>query len=590
MEKRILLAFTLSFLVFVAYMRLFAPQRPEEIPVQYPETVEGEPAERPTQDRVDSERVSPRPDAPQLLAEVEEPIVADIRTAELEREITVDTSLYRAVLSNRGARLTSFVLKDHVDEEGAPYEMVAQEATRRLDLYPLDIDLDSEEQTARVMEALFEVSTSQKTVRDGESGGVEFLWADGRGLEVIKALRFKGGSYRIDVDVTVRQAGTELRKRILYGPGVGEESRTGTYVQPDKGIIKAGQGQELDFFDAGDVEDGVGASVGVGAIGVSSHYFTALMLPPPGSGYEARLSVNTLEPEDGESKPRDFITAALDVPNSPATFELYIGPKEHDRLARLRPGLEGPGLEYVIEYGSWLKYLALPLRKGLLWIHGFVGNYGWSIVLLTVLINVALIPLKHYSYVSMRKMQKLSPQIKKINERYKKLKPRDPKQQEKNKEVMALYKEHGVNPMSGCLPMLLMIPFFFAFYRLLMVSIELRHAPFALWIQDLSIYDPYFVLPILMGVTQIAIQKMSPQTSADPMQAKMMMFMPVMFIFILAWAPAGLVLYWFANNLVSIGQQTITNRWMKNGKQSGEAQKPGGGKSGKSKKKAGSRS
>jgi YidC/Oxa1 family membrane protein insertase len=138
--------------------------------------------------------------------------------------------------------------------------------------------------------------------------------------------------------------------------------------------------------------------------------------------------------------------------------------------------------------------------------------------------------------------------------------------------------------------MLLMIPFFFAFYRLLMVSIELRHAPFALWIQDLSIYDPYFVLPILMGVTQIAIQKMSPQTSADPMQAKMMMFMPVMFIFILAWAPAGLVLYWFANNLVSIGQQTITNRWMKNGKQSGEAQKPGGGKSGKSKKKAGSRS
>jgi YidC/Oxa1 family membrane protein insertase len=401
---------------------------------------------------------------------------------------------------------------------------------------------------------------------------------------VVKKLRFKGGTYRIDVDISARQGGTELRKKILYGPGVGEKSRTGTYVQPDKGVVKAGQ--ELAFFDAGDVEDGEGAvSVGVGAVGVSSHYFAALMIPPSGSGYGARLSVDKLEPEDVESSPRDYITAALDVPNSPATFELYIGPKEHDRLAQL-----GPGMEHVIEYGSWMKYMALPLRKGLLWINGYVGNFGWSIVFLTILINVALVPLKHHSYVSMRKMQKLSPQIKKIQERYKKVKPTDPKAQDKNKEIYALYKEHNVSPMSGCLPMLLMIPFFFAFYRLLMVSIELRHAPFALWIQDLSIYDPYFVLPILMGVTQIAIQKMSPQTSADPMQAKMMMFMPVLFIFILAWAPAGLVLYWFVNNLVSIGQQTVTNRWMKKGNQSSEAQKPGGAKSGKSKKKASSRS
>jgi YidC/Oxa1 family membrane protein insertase len=290
--------------------------------------------------------------------------------------------------------------------------------------------------------------------------------------------------------------------------------------------------------------------------------------------------MDTLEPEDAEAKPRNLITAALDVPNTVATFELFIGPKEHERLAQL-----GPGLEHVIEYGSWMKYMALPLRKGLLWIHGFVGNYGWSIVLLTVLINIVLIPLKHHSYVSMRKMQKLSPQIKKIQERFKKLKPTDPKQQDKNKEVYALYKEHNVSPMSGCLPMVLMIPFFFAFYRLLMVSIELRHAPFAFWIQDLSTNDPYFVLPVLMGVTQVGIQRMSPQTSADPVQAKMMMFMPVLFIFILAWAPAGLVLYWFVNNLVSIGQQTVTNRYIKNEKKGGDSQKSGGGKSRKNKNK-----
>lgn len=582
MEKRILLAFTLSFVVFVVYMRLFAPQRPGDIPVQYPETAEQPRIDTQPQDREVTEEVSPKPAEPRLEAEGQAPIDAEMRAADSEREITVDTSLYRAVLSNRGANLRSFVLKDHVDEEGRQYEMIPQEGTRRLGQHPLDIDLDSEEQTERLKDALFESSTYGITVRDEEGGEVEFIWADGRGLEVVKKLRFKGGSYRIDVEITVRRAGTELGKKVVYGPGVGEESRAGTYVQPDKGIIRAGQ--ELEFFDAGKIEDGKGAGVDVAAVGVSSHYFAALMVPPA-SGYGARLSMNRLEPEGGEGQTRNLITAALDVPNTPAAFELYIGPKEHDRLANLRPGME-----HVIEYGSWMKYLALPLRTALLWIHNFVGNYGWSIVLLTILINVVLIPLKHHSYVSMRKMQKLAPQVKKIQEKYKKLKPTDPRQQEKNKETYALYKEHNVSPMSGCLPMVLMIPFFFAFYRLLMVSIELRHAPFALWIQDLSTNDPYFVLPILMGATQIGIQKMSPQTSADPVQAKIMMFMPVMFIFILAWAPAGLVLYWFVNNLVSIGQQTLTIRLMKKENAGRDSEKSGGGKSRKGKKKADSKS
>jgi YidC/Oxa1 family membrane protein insertase len=162
----------------------------------------------------------------------------------------------------------------------------------------------------------------------------------------------------------------------------------------------------------------------------------------------------------------------------------------------------------------------------------------------------------------MRKMQKLAPQIQRIRDRYKKVKPTDPRYQQMNQEIMTLYKEHKVNPVSGCLPMLLMIPFFFAFYRLLMASIELRHAPFLLWIQDLSQFDPYFVLPILMGVSQIAIQRMTPQTTVDPVQAKIMQFMPIMFTFILAKAPAGLVLYWFSNNLVSMVQQVVTNRWL----------------------------
>jgi YidC/Oxa1 family membrane protein insertase len=205
------------------------------------------------------------------------------------------------------------------------------------------------------------------------------------------------------------------------------------------------------------------------------------------------------------------------------------------------------------------------LRAGLIALYERVGNWGWAIVLLTLVINLLLVPLKHYSFVSMRKMQKLAPQIQRIKDRYKKVKPTDPRYQQMNQEIMGLYKEHKVNPVSGCLPMLLMIPFFFAFYRLLMASIELRQAPFLLWIHDLSQFDPYFVLPILMGASQLVIQHMTPQTTVDPVQAKILKLMPIMFTFILAWAPAGLVLYWFSNNIVSMVQQILTNKWLSRG-------------------------
>lgn len=593
MEKRILLAFTLSFVVFVVYMRMFAP-RPEDIPIRYPEAETTAPAEREAEESLAGPQ---REEVKKLESRVEEAVEGEVVRASAELSIEIETPLYRAVVSNRGGNLRSFILKHYQNEVDGPYEMVPQEGSRRLGSYPLDMDLESPEATERVHDALFQTSSDPSYLLYGRSGSpgqnlrlgeeesatLEFVWADGRGLEVMKRIGFHGSLYVLDVQVTAKQNGNEIRKRLLYGPGVGDVSRTGSYAQPDKGIIRVGE--EIRFYAAGDIDDGEGASVDVAAVGVASHYFAGLMMPPRGSGYGARLTKQSLEPENGNGKKRDYITAALEVPAEALSLHLFIGPKEHDRLAAL-----APGMERVIDYGSWMRYLALPLRSALLWIHEYVGNFGWSIVALTILINVALIPLKHHSYVSMRKMQKLAPQIKKIQERYKKLKPTDPRQQDKNREVMELYRAHNVSPVSGCLPMLLMIPFFFAFYRLLMVSIELRHAPFLLWIKDLSTYDPYFILPILMGVTQIAIQKMSPQTSADPVQGKIMMMMPVMFIFILAWAPAGLVLYWFVNNLVSIGQQTITNRLLDEQRSGEDATDRAGGKSRKSKKKAVTRS
>ena len=204
-------------------------------------------------------------------------------------------------------------------------------------------------------------------------------------------------------------------------------------------------------------------------------------------------------------------------------------------------------------------FLVVPLLQALKWVNSFIGNFGWSIIALTILINVVLFPLRHKSMVSMRKMQKLQPKVKQIQERYAKYKVTDPERQKMNQEMMALYKEHGVNPASGCVPMLLTLPILFAFYSLLAMSIELRHAPFVGYITDLARPDAFYITPILMGLSMFWQQRMMPST-ADPVQQKMFLFMPIIFTFSFLWAPSGLVLYWLSSNLLAIGQQYLTNR------------------------------
>jgi YidC/Oxa1 family membrane protein insertase len=211
----------------------------------------------------------------------------------------------------------------------------------------------------------------------------------------------------------------------------------------------------------------------------------------------------------------------------------------------------------TIHFGM-LDFLAVPLLRALKWIYGYVGNYGWAIIILTILINIVMFPLRHKSVVSMRKMQELQPQIKAIQERYSKLKATDPERQKMNQELMALYREKGVNPASGCVPMLLTMPVLFAFYSLLSVAIEMRGAPFGLWIHDLSVHDPYYVTPLVMAATMLWQQRLTP--IADPVQAKVMMITPIIFLFFFLWAPSGLVLYWTASNMLAIGQQYATNR------------------------------
>ena len=577
MEKRLLLFFAITFVIVSLWARLFGPpppvETPAELPAATPETGTASQAPRAEEatplprEELLTERKAPPSESPGmgLLVGSESRPEAAAKAADRQRTITVETPLYRMALNNRGAVVESVLLTDYKGKNGDSYEIVGKTAKDTLNIFPLGLELDSPAMTELVTAALFDSEApGQIVIAADDEKEVAFSWSDGRGLEVEKKLFFSGSSYAVEASISVRQRGEEVQKVVLSGAGIGEEVVESTYVGAEKGFVVS-RG-EVALFSAEDIREGEGGAISIKATGVASHYFAVLMVPRGEGSYGSRFRVNTVPmADDSGRKERDVITAGLEAPRDRAEFSIYLGPKKLEHLEAL-----DQTFSEIIEFGSWMRHPALLLRTALMWIYGYVGNYGWAIMLLTVLINIVLIPLKHYSFVSMKRMQKIAPQTKKIRDRYKKVKPTDPRYQEMNKEIMALHKEHGVNPVSGCLPMLLMIPFFFAFYRLLMASVELRQAPFVLWVQDLSLHDPYFVLPILMGVTQLGIQRMTPQASADPIQAKIMSFMPVMFTFILAWAPSGLVLYWFSNNIVSMAQQIATNKLMKDPVPSGK--------------------
>jgi YidC/Oxa1 family membrane protein insertase len=287
--------------------------------------------------------------------------------------------------------------------------------------------------------------------------------------------------------------------------------------------------------------------------GVDDHYFMTVALNP-GPSTITFQALSIPPPAGSKDASRDLMAYDIEPDRRDQPVRFYVGPKDFDILA----GIDRD-LVRAVDFGMFA-VIVVPLLRTLDWIHGFVGNYGWSIVILTVIINVIMFPLRHKQVVSMRKMQGIQPEVKVIQDRYAKLKATDPAKQKMNQELMALYKERGVNPAAGCLPMLLPLPVFFAFYSLLYTAIELRGAPFGFWIQDLSRPDPYYVTPILMGLSQVWQQWMMPAAGVDPAQQKMMMIMPVVFMFIFLSMPSGVVVYWIVNNLWGIGQQLLTSR------------------------------
>jgi YidC/Oxa1 family membrane protein insertase len=340
-----------------------------------------------------------------------------------------------------------------------------------------------------------------------------------------------------------------LTPSIVWGPAIGDITEISRGVKKAEGILF--QDGKVVRLAPKDIAKQSAYDGEFHYAGVDDNYFMVAALAP--KSIKVSFAPLSIPPPPGSKETRDLTTFSVEPHDADALLKFFAGPKDFDVLSAI-----DRDLARAIDFGMFT-VIVVPLLRSLKWVNNYVGNYGWAIILLTFFINVILFPLRHKSVVSMRKMQEIQPEVKAIQERYKNLKATDPAKQKMNTEMMALYKERGVNPASGCVPMLLTMPFIFAFYALLSTAIELRGAPFIFWIHDLSAHDPYFVTPVLMGISQIWQQRLAPAAGMDPIQQKMTMLMPVFFTFLFLWYPSGVALYWLINNVFAIGQQYTTN-------------------------------
>jgi len=365
-------------------------------------------------------------------------------------------------------------------------------------------------------------------------------------MKIEKIFTFYPDRYAIDLEVrTFNLNAVPLSQNASINWNQYADPKEETDSWSHKGPV-AFVAKDIERIDVKKIEGGklLGPNVTWG--GFESKYFIAAVIP------QNPTLTSLAVAKDG----RDMVSVSLQgpkilVPGGQADsfiYTLFIGPKDYSILK-----VQNVHLENAIDFGSWLKWLAMPLLILLKWLYQYVHNYGIAIIILTILIKLIFWPLGNKSYESMKKMQKLQPKMKELQEKYK------GDRQKLSQETMALYRTHKINPMSGCLPMLIQIPVFFGLYKTLLYAIELRHSPFFWWIQDLSEKDPYYITPIIMGGTMWLQQKMTP-VGGDPMQQKVMLWMPVIFTFLFLSFPSGLVIYWLFNNIISIGQQYYINK------------------------------
>jgi YidC/Oxa1 family membrane protein insertase len=472
------------------------------------------------------------------------------------RDITVETDLYQLVFSEKGGTVKKYLLKQYLttlSDDAPPVNLIDVSPPH----LPLGLQMESQPPVDLSSQFFEPDKEGLQLTQAGEEAQLKFTCNIPNGIKVIKAYTFHQGSYWIDLSVYLSGAGTIPGTLCLYNKP-GENTNRFTFTGP--AYYGNDSLREVKLKDIGEKHTYTGP---VDWIGYGNNYFITALIPMVSEG-PWNISIEKKE-ADGLTESR--LTALKPSPKGAGqrvevlNLGVYFGPKDIDRLNAL-----GHNLSKAINFG-WFDPIAKPLLYFLKFLYRYIHNYGLAIIIVTILIKVAFWPLAQKSAKSMKTMQKLQPKMAKLKERYGKDK------EKLNKELMQLYKTYKVNPMGGCLPMLLQIPVFFALYKVLLQSIELRHAPFMLWINDLSAPDrlmipgvniPYLggipVLTLLMGLSMFFQQKLSP-SSLDPTQARMMQFLPVIFTFMFINFPSGLVLYWLINNVLSIAQQHYVNKF-----------------------------
>jgi YidC/Oxa1 family membrane protein insertase len=551
MERRLLVVFALTFLVIMLFQPLlkkYGPQPPAK------QESAGQPgAAVPTQNAIQPTQVSTANDG---IAPASAPLQATS-----ESETVIENNVYRIVFTNRGGRVKSWVLKKYTDDKGGPLELVNTAAAEKYG-YPLMLWTYDETLRNKLNSVLY-VGNSTGATAPAE---IAFAYDDGD-VSVRKSYKFDRDSYVVGVRTSVTVKGAQVTAFPMWPAGFGGDATGPQYAT----------GQIVYQYDSKVERLAIKKISGGGTLpgpfhwaGVSDQYFAAVFLPQDPQNAAMVTLHNSIEiphnASDANNKQMDKVDvlgAAVGSLKGSTDVRLYVGPKALSDLESVAvPGITGaePDLRAIIDFG-WLGIIARPLFLWLKWMYNhIVPNWGWAILLQTLVINLALLPLRLSQMKSMLKMQRVAPQIKSIQEKYKKYSLRDPKKAEMNEEISALYKKEGVNPAGGCLPLVIQMPFLFAYYRMLNVAMDLRHAPW-MWVHDLSAPDPWHILPVAIIVTMLIMQRMTPQAGMDPAQQKMMNIMMPGMLGLMSWnLPAGLGLYWSAGQLIGIVQQSVMNR------------------------------
>lgn len=564
MDKRTLLAVVLSIIVLLIYQNFFVKPPVKTEPASQQQTAVAPQAAKSAPESTAATAAAPAAPAQPTAAAHRTPPQVSTGT---ERDVVVETPLFRALLTTRGGTLKSLQLKQYKTEledsedvvdkflrligQGKPKRTGGPKPVELVHVaegMPKPFSVSFPDSTVQVTEDGF-YETDKATVdltKGSEPQRLTFSQTYPGELKIEKIYTFRPDKYSLEMEVRLQNLGSAPLNQnggITWYQYVDPAAPTDSYGHdgPVSYIAKSIDRPEVAKMEA---DKTLGPDVSWG--GFESKYFIAAMIPQNPSLTSLRMT------KDGSNLVGVGLRGPKNVipPGQSGSFHysLYLGPKDHSILKA-----QNVGLENAIDFGDWLKWLAIPLLVVLKFLYGYVGNYGIAIVILTILIKLIFWPLGNKSYKSMKEMQKLQPKMTALREKYKNDKAR------LSQESMALYKAHKVNPLGGCLPMVVQIPVFFGLYKALLYAIELRHSPLFWWIQDLSAKDPYYITPLVMGATMFVQQKMTP-TGADPMQAKIMLFMPIIFTFMFLNFPSGLVIYWLFNNIISIGQQVYINK------------------------------